>query len=277
MSIDKLARQFAESHPNEAARILEGLDAGEAALFLSDEPVETGTRLISAMDPTSAAGCLDQMSAEKAAHIVEALDLELAAALLRVMDPALRKVLLGQLSEDRREPLEMVLKYPDNTAGGLMDPRAVALPRDITLEEGLQRVRRYADRASYYLYVIERPRRLAGVVNIREMMLGDPGQSIGDVMRPSPVRLNVNASLTAVRAHPGWLEFQVLPVVDDAESFVGALRHRTLRRLDSDPASHAGPPGVGGALGELFQIGLTGLAQIAGSGPAHPVEKGRAE
>ena len=277
MSVDRLALRFAEAHPNEAARILESLDAVVGADFLSDELGETGARLLSAMDPASAVGCLDRMGSERAAGIVASLDLELGAALLRIMEPEFRNALLHHLPEERREHLEMVLRYPENTAGSLMDPRALALPRDITLRDGLERVRRYPERASYYLYVIDRIRLLAGVVSIREMMIGDPERSLAQAMRPNPVRINVKDSMTAVRAHPGWLEFQVMPVVDDEGRFVGALRHRTLRRLDSDPAMHQGHPRVGRALGELFQIGLTGLAQIAVPGPSQPTEKGRVE
>ena len=275
MGVPELAHRFAASHPNEAAWILEGLDVQEVADFLAGADSETGAGVVAAMAPVSAVGCLRHLETEAAGAIVERLELETGAALLRMMEREGRDSLLRILSKEKGESLETVLRFPENTAGSLMDPNALALPRDITLQEGLDRVRRYPERASYYVYVIDRSRLLAGVVNIRELMIGDPERPLSEVVRPVSARLNVNDSLAAVVAHPGWLEFQVLPVLDDDGRFVGALRHRTLRRLVRD-ATEGGSSSksVGSALGELFQIGLTGLAQIAAPG-LPKVEKGK--
>ena len=275
MGVPELAHQFVGSHPNEAALILEGLAEAEVAAFLANADPGIGSRVVGSMAPVSAVGCMRALGPEAAGEIVARLDLETGATLLRMMPAEDQRPLLRLLPEERRESLQTVLQYPEHTAGSLMDPNALVLPGDISLQDGLNRVRRHPERASYYLYVIDRSRLLIGVMNIRELMIGDPEQLLSHVMRPGSARLNVNDHLTRVLAHPGWLEFQVLPVLDDTGRFVGALRHRTLRRLQRDAIGvNPHSASAGSALGELYQIGLAGLAQIAAPGLS-PAEKGK--
>lgn len=65
-------------------------------------------------------------------------------------------------------------------------------------------------------------------------------------------------------AHPGWREWDALPVVERSGAFVGAIKHKTLRRLggpDIDPAGMQPLVQVLVGLGELYWLGLTGLLE----------------
>jgi hypothetical protein len=76
-----------------------------------------------------------------------------------------------------------------------------------------------------------------------------------------PVRL--------VREHPSWAEYHAIPVVDEEDRLVGAIRYQTLRRLEREAARERADPSqmTTLALGELFRLGTTGLvAGVATSG-----------
>lgn len=270
MPFEEMITRFVRSHPAEAARALEALGSEDVSAFFDDEPPEACAPVLTAMEPQAAAGVLSRVGDGAAAAIVGCLDLETASGLLRRIPPARRAKILGAADENLKDSLERVLHYPPNTAGSLMDPSALAVPADVRVREGLDLVLRHPERASYYLYVIDRTGALRGVINIRELMAGDPDAAVRDAMRPDPVRLSVMNHVIEILAHPGWLEYQVLPVVGENGRFEGALRHRTLRRLTREEPglSEGGTPAAGGALGELFQIGLTGLASVTAAQPS---------
>lgn len=262
-----VARAFAETYPGEAAVLLEGLGSGEIVPFLDALPVASAAEVIRSMEGYAASRCLEEMSGAGAANLIGQLPLERAASLLRQLGKEARGPILAGVPETVSGPLSALLRYPEGTAGALMNPRVFTLPPDIDAEEALRRMRVYSGDALYYLYVVARDRRLIGVVNMRELMLDDPGERIEATMQREVMRLQAGTPLAAVLAHPGWLEYQALPVVDEQGLFVGALRHKSLRRLTSEGEERgADVRSTGAALGELFQIGLAGLAKGASGG-----------
>jgi hypothetical protein len=75
-------------------------------------------------------------------------------------------------------------------------------------------------------------------------------------------RLPASASLSAILLHPAWREFHALPVTDPQESFLGAIRYKTLKRLEQESARQRPPDESLTALlslGELCWIGFAGM------------------
>ena len=260
-----LAQRFAADHPQDAAAIVEGLPLEDAVAFIAALSPEAAAAVLGYTDATTAARCLGELEAEQAASTVAALSLEAAGALLRRFEAADTEAVLKNLSAEIAEPIQQVLRYPEGTAGALMDPRILTAHEDLPVRDALERVRRHAAQAAYYLYIVDRNGVLGGVVSMRDLMLADPDDRLATVMKTGVVALQVTASAQAVIAHPGWLEHQVLPVVDDGGRFVGALRHKLLRRLASQAAA-PGATDVASALGELYKIGLVGLLNMGVGG-----------
>ena len=261
-----LAQIFATAHPADVAQLLEGLETGDIASFLSALSAESAAEIVQVIESYAALRCLEDMAAEQGGRIVAQLPLERGVILLRRLEDESRKAILTALPEEQRETLEVMLRYPEGTAGALMNPRVFTLPPDIDVEEALRRVRAHPRDAMYYLYVVGRDQQLAGVVNMRELMQAGPQERIDAVMRREVVRVGGNTPLPVILVHPGWLEYHVLPVVDENGLFIGALRHKNLRRLISqsgDLHPEEGVRSTGEALGELFQIGLAGLTRGA--------------
>ena len=129
------------------------------------------------------------------------------------------------------------------------------------------------ERASHFLYVLERDQTLAGVLTLRELLAAGEDAGVAGLMQRDVVCLRMGDSLASVLAHPAWKEFHTLPVIDDKGRFAGALRHKTLRQL-ADPGQRPAPiDQAGTALGELYRIGLSALVNsaIATEGPGRKV------
>lgn len=256
----RLSRTFLETHPGDAAVVLERLGPDTAAPLLAELPPQIAAAVIERTDPAAGAECLGRMAPARAAAVTAALPLDTAALLLRRLDPPAQGPLLEALPGRLATPLDLLLRYPEGTAGALMDPRALALPHDIPVGEALARARRAARHVLYYLYIVDRQHTLVGVVNLRELMLAPRKAPLAAVMRPHVARLSARADRGVIVAHAGWRDFHTLPVVDDRGAFLGALRYETLRRLEDDGAAQRAsqhPLTTVLTLGELCWSGLT--------------------
>ena len=257
-----LARNFAEQHPSDAAQVLERLAAEEASAYLDDLPPRVAATVLHRMVSATAAECVAQLSPPRFAPVIAALPLDRSAALLRRLEPARQKELLSRVPSNISALLAGLLRYPENSAGALMDPRALTLPEDITAAEAMARVRRAPRHALYYIYVLNREQKLVGVMNLRELMLAPPKERLSGAMRREVASLPASAGRMAIIEHRGWRDVHALPVVDACGMFLGVLRYETLRRLERESVPAPSPEGALAAvltLGEICWVGLAGI------------------
>lgn len=268
----RLAHALLESHPDEAARVFERLPEEDAVALLRTTAAPLAATLLSRVSPPAAAPRLARLSPTRAASIVAELPLDEAAALLRRLEPGTRDAVVAGVSPDRAESLARLLRYPDSTAGAVMDPLVMALPADISAEEALRRIREHPDYTRYNVYVTDREQRLVGVFNLRELLLAPPRKALSAFANPHVHRIHPDADRHAVVSHPGWRDVHALPVVDADGRYLGAIRYRTLRRLEDAirGASRDDGDGTSQALGDLFSTALAGLVEAMGSAVGGP-------
>jgi magnesium transporter len=222
-SSDKLARL----HPVEIARLAESLSYHQ------------GAEIIEGLDDETAAETLEEMPAEHQARIIGDMDEERAADILEWMSPDEAADVLGDLPEEKAEDLlnrmegeeqadvAELLPYEDDTAGGLMTTEFVTLPRSFTVAEALARLREMAETPNmiYYLYVVEREGswKLAGVIALRSLILGDPNAPLEDVMRDDFQKAHPDDPARGVAQKIAEYNLLALPVVDDEEEILGII------------------------------------------------------
>lgn len=268
---ERLGRAFLEAHPARAAMTLEQIPAAHATAVLQAVPARAAAKVLRDMTVPYAADCLRQLAVEKAAAIVTELPPDDVTAVVRAMEPASREAMLAALPTDVRDPIVRVLSYPEGTAGAVMDPSVFQLPDDVLVADARARLARSARELLYYLYVVDREHRLVGVLDIPELMLARPRHPVSVAMHRDVQRLSVWLPVAQVRDHPGWQSFHALPVVDEQDRLLGAVRYQTLRRLEREASGRGPDPAqvTAGALAELFQLGTTGfVAGIAATASA---------
>jgi len=251
----RFARAFLEAHPDEATQLLERMSPGDVAGFLELLPVAGAVEVMRRMALALGADALERVSQERAIAVLTLLPVDIAAGLLRRMEMDHRHSLVSRLPEESLATLTILLRYPEHTAGAFMDARVLALPQEMTVGEARNRIRRAARQALFYLYVVNREQQLAGVVNLRELMLADGKLPLTEVMQTNVARIPVSSGHAEILAHPAWRNVHALPVVDERDVFLGAIRYGTLRALEDEYASSRqsrSPASLALSLGELY-------------------------
>lgn len=265
MSVEeRLALAFLETHPTQAAAALERLVPDVRDEVIAAAAPQGAAAALREMASAVAADSLRRLPAERACAILQALEVESAAALLRRLGPEPADRLLDELDAGRRDALRRVLRYPEGTAGAVMDPSVPAVPDDLSIAEARLRLRRASPGLLYYLYVVDRRQHLVGVLDIPELLRARAKDPVRSAMRTPVESISAWLPAAGVRTHPGWRRFHALPVVDDEGHLVGAVRYQTLRRLEqeAEAASAVQPAALTvAALGELFHLGIVGFVE----------------
>lgn len=265
-----VASRFAADHPEEAALVLEQLPFADAAALLAELEPAQGARLVARLSAALAVDCMRSLPDRLVGAVLGELPIDLAARMLMRAGDETREAWLAAVPEDRAQYLRRKLRYPPGTAGALVDPLVLALPEDLSVAEAQKQLRRSAERAYYYLYVVDREQRLVGALDIRELMLAETKATLGAVMHREVVTVSAHADLATVLSHPGWRELDALPVVDGDGVFFGIIRHRVMRQIAGRDEQQAQPMvRTLVSLGELYWTGLSAfLAGVNAAAPA---------
>ncbi len=259
----RVGAAFASAHPDDAARVLEGLNPPDATAFLAAVAPERAAQVMERMVPPSAVSCLNTLEPDTAAAVVAALPVNVAARLLRLVPDA--AAVLRALPEPVAEAVAGLLRFPEGTAGALADPHVLAVPDDISAGDARKHVRRTPARVAPHLYVLDRSDHLVGVLDLSALMAAPAADPLTSLMRRDPPTVSARADLSTLTADPAWLEYDAVAVVDASGIFQGVIRHRTLRHLAKQSGGGAGgfTPLVG--LAELYWTGFSRV--LFGLGP----------
>lgn len=267
---ERLARALLSDQPVQAARLLDRAEPGDVAQLLAELPPAEAAAVFRELSPAPAAASSIAMPDEILAGIALALPLDRAAAILRRLEPMRCDALLEQFDTDRQIHLRALLAYPENSAGAVADPLALALPEDISVREAQRQMRGAERHLFYHVFIIARDRTLRGTLAMQELMSARPRQPLAAVMQRDAVAIDAFTPLATVIVHPAWREFDALPVVDTDRKLIGAIRHRMIRQMALEPAHPFMDTIV--SLSEMYWAGLSGILTSFSPGERNSTE-----
>src|SRR5438132_465260 len=202
-------------------------------------PYHHAAELLTLIPDPVAADVLELMAAERQLQVFEDLDNDQADRLLALMAPDAAADLVGRLrADDARQHLESLprpqarriielLRYPEDTAGGIMTNEVPVLVADQSAAQARSALREQLTSADsvYYVYVVDdlETRRLEGMTTLRDLIVAGDSAPLRNIMRRSPVTLDpldsaVSAARRVIEEHAA-----ALPVVGREARLLGVV------------------------------------------------------
>lgn len=268
----RLVSAYLERHPLEAARAMEGLPMRELAEVLADAGGDAAPAL-RFMAPGPLAAALSTLDAGTAGRLLSAMPLDGRISVLPLIKPEFRNALLGTLDQEEASLLSRLLSYPEQSAATLAELDTFRVTSDTPAADALERSRRTEVPVRYYIYVIDRDRRLVGVVSLKQLMRAPPNASISELMHRHPAHVAATDTPAEVAANQHWRHFPMLPVVDADGRLVGVILYETIQRLREEGAYEPGWSDTRETLIALSEVYWLGLSTILGSPPERRHER----
>jgi len=221
-------KEYLDLHAADLADRLQRLDTEEARELLRQLPPEKAAAALAEVDRERLAGLLEGFDAHQLSGLLSSLPPEDAADLLQEVSAGTRREVLAELSPESAEGLRALMQYPEDTAGGVMSNRFIALRTDMTVEEALQVLRAQA-REEYpeditYLYVTDANRRLVGIVSLRDLVFRRPDRRISEIMNPDVKFVRAETDREELARLFEHYHYLGLPVVDAEGRLVGVVK-----------------------------------------------------
>jgi magnesium transporter len=186
---------MATLHPAEIAELINALEEPEdkSKIFSLLAP-EVAPQVLSLVSPLAREEIVRDLPESHLQEILEEMDSDDAADLLGSLPQERVQPLLGRLSGPVAARVQQLLRYPADTAGGLMQTEYAAVLAGATVEEAIEIVRSLAAVVAniHNVFVVDNQFHLMGVLPLARLILARAGEKVEAVMDRQVISVTVD-------------------------------------------------------------------------------------
>jgi len=221
----ELKERVVKLHPLDLATLLSELSSDERKRIVKLAPHETVENLLPELPTDLLIEVILAFPSRKSAQLLSELPSDEMTDVLKDLTPEIRKNVFRHFSKKDSDEARDLLKYPSDTAGGLMTTEVPILEETMTVKEALAFLREKAKEFEtiYYIYLGKKDKKLSGVVSLRDIVLAPPKARLIDLGKPEVISLNPQMDQEEVARLIARHDFFALPVVDENGILLGMV------------------------------------------------------
>lgn len=223
--LSKIKQTLAGMNPADIATLFEEFPDSQRLLFFRLLSKEEAADTFVELDGDTQEALIHAFSDNELKEVLDELYLDDAVDVIEEMPATVVKRILLNTDSETRRSINALLKYPEDSAGSIMTPEFVDLKKSMTVEDAFKRIRRTGvDKETIYTcYVTDESRHLLGVTTVKELLLHDYEDIIGDFMETNVIYINTLDDQEIAAHQFDKYNFLALPVVDMEERLVGII------------------------------------------------------
>ena len=223
----RLPALVGEMHPSDIADLLASVPSEDQRLeVLKALPTEVASETLAEMEEDEdRAELLTELGARRGAELLHELADDDAADLLGELDPGDRDRMLAALPSEEAGEIRELLRYGEETAGGLMTTSLVSVSTTATAAEAIAEIREKGREVEefYTVFVVDQRGLLEGTVPLDDLILADPRDAVQSLVVPAPATVLPDTDQEEVGRVMGRYNLVNIPVVNDEGSLLGRI------------------------------------------------------
>ena len=210
----------------DVAAVFEDLPPEKLPVLYRLCPKDLAAEIFAELTPETQQSLIEGLSDKELKVVVEELCADDAADLVEEMPAGVVKRILAQAGPETRKMINELLKYPEDSAGGVMTPEFMELSPDWTVRQAMDAIRQngFDKETINNCYVTGPDRTLEGVVSLRALVLEkDESRTVRDLMEPGVISVHTSTDREETSQLFEKYGFLAIPVVDNEKRLVGIV------------------------------------------------------
>ena len=210
VEVSELLNQFESSELIMIFRLLSKNRAADVFSYLDTEHQEM---IINTMTDVETKNIFDELYFDDIVDIIEEMP-----------SNVVKKILKNTDAKDRHT-INLLLKYPDNSAGSIMTTEYMDLKKDMKVSQAIAKIRDTVENMEniYTCYVISEDRKLEGVISLKELITNEDDTIVENIMNRNFVSVHTNDDQENVAEIIKKYNLIVLPVTDIENRLLGII------------------------------------------------------
>ena len=223
---DDARAELATLHPADIAELYQNLDIDEAEYLYRLLDADTAADVLMELDEDDRRRLLDAMPPEQIARQIDHLDTDDAVDIIQQLDEDDRDEVLSHIDDvEQAGDIIDLLKYDEDTAGGLMGTEMLVVNENWSMPECIKQMRLQAEDMDeiYYVYVVDDDNKLRGILPLKKLITHPSVSKIKHVMETDPVSVKDDTPIDEVALDFEKYDLVAMPVVDSIGRLVGSI------------------------------------------------------
>lgn len=221
----KLKKYLEEVNSADIPSFFEELNEEEIILMYRLLSKEKAAEVFTELDSDVKENLIAMLTDKELKEVVDELYMDDTVDLIEEMPSNVVKRILKNIKKEDRKVINELLKYPDDSAGGIMTTEFVDLKESMTIEECFQKIKKEGmnKETIYSCYVLSLTRKILGVVSLKELLLADKNKKVYEIMHENVLTINTTDDKEEVAKMFDKYDRFALPVVDKEQRLVGII------------------------------------------------------
>ncbi len=222
----KLSNSFVEIHHADIAEILEELDFTNATYIIKLLDSEKTSDVLMELDDDYREKILKNLSAKEIAEEVEELDTDDATDIISELPEDRQEKVISKIEDkDHKADIKELLKYDEDSAGGLMAKELVKVNENWSVTRCVKEMRSQASEVTrvHSVYVVDNNDKLLGRLSLKDLLVATPKSNIKSIYISKVDFVNVNDSGEHVASIMQKYDLGAIPVIDNNRVLLGRI------------------------------------------------------
>ncbi len=221
-----LSGLFTEMHHADIAEILDEITFDEAVYIIKLLDSETTSEVLMDVDDDVREKILKNLSAKEIAEEIDELDTDDAADIIAELSEERQEAVMSEIEdEEHAKDIVDLLRYDEDSAGGLMAKELVKVNENWTVLKCVKEMRAQAEEVTrvHSIYVVDDSGKLKGRLSLKDLLIASTRTPISEVYIPKVDFVKVNDEAEDVANIMRKYDLEAIPVVDELGILVGRI------------------------------------------------------
>jgi magnesium transporter len=216
---------LADFHPADIAEIINHLDKEKARYVFNLLDTETASEVLIELDENIREKILEEVDALTIANLVDELDTDDATDIVSELPELVAEQVLDNIEPESSEEVKELLKYREDSAGGIMTSDFVHVNEEATIADAIEQVRLKADDIDhiYYIYVTQPNEKLIGFILIKSLLIHPLDTKVVNILEEELITVHPDDDQEHVANLMKKYDLVSIPVVDDDGIILGRI------------------------------------------------------
>nr|WP_294945927.1 magnesium transporter [uncultured Mucilaginibacter sp.] len=215
-----------EYHASEIAILFEKLPQEAKERIINMLPADIASEVLSEMTEEShPEDLLLNMHPEKRSDIVEELDYDDATDIISQLEEHEQHEILRDIDQEDAHNIRALLKYDEDTAGGLMNSEVIKVNINLDKKDALDEIIRQSEEMEefYTIYVVDDGDILQGILSIKSIIKARSDARVSDLVDKNFIYVKAELDQEDVAGLISQYNLTTIPVVDDHMKLLGRV------------------------------------------------------
>jgi len=236
---EKLLSSLKDIHYADLAEIFELLETSEVIFLVKIFDKQKIADALAEIDEDLREIILEKLSAKEIAEKIIELDTDDATDVISELTEERQERVFSQIKDSElTDDIKELLKYDEDTAGGLMAKELVSVNENLSISKCLDEIRKQAKNVTriHSIYVVDSKNRLKGRLSLKDVVTAKSRSKVKDIYIPSVDYVTVDQEGEDVAKIMSKYDLEAIPVTNKRKTLLGRITIDDIVDLIKDEA-----------------------------------------